>query len=97
MFGLIGKLTATPGDGAHLASILVEGTREMPGCICYIVAADAGDADTLWVTEVWESEAAHAASLQLPSVQAAIAQGRPHITGLERVATTRPLSSGSSR
>ena len=34
---------------------------------------------------------AHRASLSLPSVQAAIAKGRPLIAGMETVAETRPL------
>ena len=43
----------------------------MPGCFSYVVAADPAEPDALWVTEVWESQASHQASLQLPAVQAA--------------------------
>lgn len=92
MFGLIGKITATAGHGTELAAILVEGTRRMPGCVSYVVAADAGDPDVLWITEVWRSQADHTASLQLPAVQAAIGKGRPLIAGMERVATVSPLA-----
>jgi len=35
----------------------------MPGCLSYVVAADATELDALWVTEVWESQASHQASL----------------------------------
>ncbi len=47
----------------------------MPGCFSYVVAADPAEPDALWVTEVWESQASHQASLQLPAVQAAIDHG----------------------
>lgn len=81
MVGLIGKMTAVPGQRDALAEILVSVSAEMPGCLSYVVARDAADPDALWVTEVWESAEHHRASLQLPAVQAAIAEGRPLIAG----------------
>jgi quinol monooxygenase YgiN len=63
----------------------------MPGCLSYVVAADTADADALWVTEVWEDQAKHQASLQLPAVQAAIAKGRSLIAGFSNRTETKPL------
>lgn len=91
MYGRIGKMTAQAEERAVLAAILLEGLTGMPGCLSYVVAEDPTDADTLWITEVWEGPEAHLASLSLPSVQAAIAQGRPLIAGMETIAETRPL------
>ncbi len=91
MYGLIGKMTARPGQGAALAQVLLEGVSGMPGCLSYVVAADPAAPDVLWITEVWETGEAHRASLSLPSVQAAIARGRPMIAALESVAQTQPL------
>ncbi len=91
MYGLIGTFTATPGQRDALVAILLAGMRDMPGCRSYVVARDPGDADKLWVTEVWDSAASHQASLQLPAVQAAIAQGRPFIAGMQRVSETEPV------
>lgn len=91
MFGLIGRITATPGNRDALIAILVPGNGSMPGCLSYIVARDPGHPDALYVTEAWESQAAHRASLQLPSVQAAIAKGRPLIAGFETIAETEPV------
>lgn len=89
MYGLIGKMLAVPGQRDALAAILLEGTAEMPGCLSYIIATDPADADALWITEVWDTEANHQASLSLPSVQQAIARGRPLIAGFgERTVTT---------
>ena len=73
MYGLIGKMTAVAGQRDALASMLLESTQAMPGCLSYIVATDPADADALWITEVWDSAASHQASLSLPAVKAAIA------------------------
>ena len=91
MYGLIGKITAAAGQREALASILVDATVSMPGCLSYVVAADAAEPDALWVTEVWESQASHRASLQLPAVQAAIAKGRPLIAGFSNRVETAPI------
>lgn len=91
MYGLIGKLNAVPGQREALIDILLSGTAEMPGCLSYIVAQDEADATALWITEVWESAASHAASLQLPAVQAAIAQGRPLMAGFGERFVTAPV------
>jgi len=91
MYGLIGKFKVQAGQRELLASILLEGTRAMPGCLSYIVANDPKDPDALWVTEVWDSPASHKASLSLPAVQAALARGRPLITGFGERFETEPL------
>lgn len=91
MHGLIGKMIAHPGKRDDLAAILLDGVGGMPGCLSYVVAIDHKDADALWITEVWVDAAAHAASLKLPSVKAAIAKGRPLIAGFGDYVTTTPL------
>ena len=91
MYGLIGKMRATPGERDALIAILLEGTDAMPGCLSYIVAKDLADADALWITEVWDSEASHQASLQLPAVKSAIAKARPIIAGFDSHTATEPV------
>ena len=91
MYGLIGKMRSIPGQRDALVSILLEGVAGMPGCLSYVVASDPADADVLWITEVWDEQASHKASLALPSVQAAIAQGRPLIAGFEQHIETVPV------
>lgn len=91
MYGLIGKMRVAEGRRDELVEILLQGTRDMPGCLSYVIAADPGDDDALWITEVWESAEAHRASLELPGVQQAIAKGRPLIAGSEQRSETRPL------
>lgn len=91
MYGLIGKMNAVAGQRDALAAILLEGTRAMPGCLSYVVATDPADPDALWITEVWDNQASHQASLALPAVQAAIAKGRPLIAGFSHRVETVPV------
>ncbi len=91
MYGLIGKMTAVPGQRDALVSILLDGVSGMPGCLSYVVATDPSDADAIWISEVWDSEASHKASLTLPSVRAAIAKGRPLIAGFGNSTVTTPV------
>jgi quinol monooxygenase YgiN len=90
MYGLIGKFTATDGNRDALMRILIDGVSGMPGCLSYIVASDPTDANAIWITEAWDSQESHTASLSMPIVQDAITKGRPMIAGMERIAETRP-------
>ena len=81
MYGIIGQIHATAGNREKLIDILLNGTKQMPGCKLYAVAADTSDETGIWITEFWDSEDSHQASLQLPSVQNAIAEGRSLIGG----------------
>lgn len=91
MYGLIGKMTATAGQRDTLISILLEGIKEMPGCLSYVVAKDPADVNAIWITEVWDSEQSHRASLSLPVVRQAIAKGKPLIAGFGDSTVTEPV------
>lgn len=91
MYGLIGRMKAYSGKRDELAAILLESTAGMPGCLSYVVANDMKDPDALWVTEVWESEADHKASLALPRVREAISKGRPLIAAFDQQTATEPI------
>jgi quinol monooxygenase YgiN len=91
MYGLIGRMNASPGKREQLIEILLEGVANMPGCLSYVVAEDARDANAIWITEVWDSKESHDASLSLPSVRAAIAKGRPLIAGFGDSFVTTPV------
>jgi quinol monooxygenase YgiN len=91
MYGLIGKMSVVPGKRDELAAILLESTKAMPGCLSYVIATDPADADALWITEVWDSQASHQASLSLTVVQAAITRGRALITGFSNRVETKPI------
>jgi len=91
MHGLISKIRVQSGQRDSLLAILLESTGGMPGCLSYVIARDPGDADVIWVTEVWTDAASHKASLSLPSVQAAIGKARPLIAGFESSVVTEPV------
>lgn len=84
-------MTATAGQRDALVALLLEGADDMPGCRSYVVALDPADDDAIWVTEVWDDEASHRASLDLPAVQAAIAKARPLIAGFGDQVVTIPV------
>lgn len=91
LYGLIGQMKATPGKREELIGYLAEGTGEMPGNLAYMINKDAADPDALWIVEVWKDKAAHAASLSLPQVQAAIAKARPILAGFGVSAEVIPV------
>ena len=91
MSGRIGKLIAVDGQRELLISILLESSAAMPGCLSYIVAEDPTGANGIWITEVWDSEESHQASLSLPAVQQALSRGRPLIAGFGERFETSPI------
>ena len=91
MYGLIGQMLAAPGKRDELLAILGESTAGMAGCLSYVIAKDPANADALWITEVWTDKDAHAASLKLPAVQAAIAKARPIIAGFPQHFEAEPV------
>src|SRR5262245_66663925 len=91
MHGLIGKIDAIPGQRDALIDILDAGSASMPGCLSYVVAKDRDDESGIWITEVWDSEASHTASLTLPTVKDAIAKGRLLIAGFGPRYVTTPI------
>lgn len=90
MYGLIGRIRAVAGRRDELAEILSH-VGPMPGCLSYVVALEVSVPHALWVTEAWESAGAHAGSLRLPNVQAAIERGRPLIASFDQRIETTPV------
>jgi len=91
MYGIIAKLIIAPGKRDEMIAILKDSAANMPGCLSYVVAKDAADENTLWITEVWDSAASHDTSLSLPAVKNAIPQAKGLIAGFEKVAATTPV------
>jgi len=92
LYGLIGEIKAAPGKRAELLGYLLDGTGAMPGNLAYLIAEDAANPDSIWITEVWRSKADHANSLSLPQVQATITKARPLIAGFGTRVETRPVT-----
>ena len=90
-WGMIAKITVLPGRRDEMIRILKECAADMQGCLSYVVAKDAADENTIWVTEVWDSMASHDASLSLPAVKNAIPRAKAVVANFERVAVTSPV------
>lgn len=91
MYGLIEKINAVSGLRDTLTAVFDARHAGSTGCLSYIVAHDPSDPNGIWITEVWESQANHQGSLKLPSVQKAIAAGRPLIAGFGERYETIPV------
>jgi quinol monooxygenase YgiN len=91
---LCGSILATPGDGDRLEALLLEAAEAVAaadGCLLYLVNRTDDDPDAVWVVEVWTSEEAHTASLELAGVQDVIGRARPLIAGMGDRLTLRPV------
>jgi quinol monooxygenase YgiN len=82
-FANVGTLGTLPGRRDELVAHLTRRSDALAraGCLVYEVGVNDEQPDTVFVVELWESAAAHRASLQLPEVQAAIAEARPWLSG----------------
>src|SRR5207237_297071 len=72
LFGLFGKMTATEGKRDALAENLLRAAdlmKSVPGCLLYVVSTSEAEPSTVWVTEIWQDETAHGASLSMPGVR----------------------------
>jgi quinol monooxygenase YgiN len=96
LYGLIAKISSTPGHRTALIAILGEATREMSGCLSYVIREDVNEENSVWVTEIWDSKASHDASLSLASVRDVIAKTKPMIAGFTKIAETKPIAGVAS-
>src|SRR5215208_3828809 len=88
-------MKAHPGQRDALLNIRLESAglvMDLPGCEVWIVNTMPDDPDAIWVTEVWRSEADHAASLTNDAVKAVIARARPLIAGFGERFTLEPVA-----
>ena len=82
-FAHVGTLGAVPGRRDALVEILRRRNRDLEeaGCLLYEVGVSDDDPDMVFVMELWTSAQAHQQSLSLDSVQAAIQEARPLLSG----------------
>ena len=85
-FSMYGKITTHPGKRDEMAAILLEAAeamKDLAGCELYIVNVSDDEPDAVWVTELWSSAEAHAASLQMEGTAEMIGRARPLIAKIE--------------
>lgn len=82
-FANVGTLGVLPGKRDDVVAILTRSNLVLAdaGCLLYEVGVNDDEPETVFVAELWESAEAHAASLQLDSVRAAIAEAMPLLSG----------------
>jgi quinol monooxygenase YgiN len=82
-FANVGTLGTIPGRRNDLIAILTRPSPELrdAGCLLYEVGINDETPDLVYVSELWETEEAHQRSLQLASVQAAIQEAVPLLSG----------------
>lgn len=92
-FGMFGKITTIENKRDDLVDILLEAAEamnELEECEVYIVSVNEEEPNAIWVTEIWQDELAHQASLSLDAVKMLIQKGGPLISGMETIATFIP-------
>lgn len=82
-FANVGTLGVQDGKRDALVEILIRRDQALAdvGCLAYEVGTNDEDPNTVFVIELWTNAEAHKASLDLPEVQAAIAEARPLLSG----------------
>lgn len=94
-YGLFGRITAHPGQGGDLLTILQEAAALVglaPGSEIWIVNTSPDDPDSVWVYEVWRSQEDHAASLNDERIREVIGRARPLITSMGDRVELEPIA-----
>lgn len=94
LFGMYGKLTANDGQRDALVANLLRAAelmKSVPGCLLYVVNTSAAEPNAVWVTEIWQDEAAHGASLSMPGVRDLIMETMPLIAGKPEGTRIQPV------
>src|SRR5436309_3261905 len=70
-FGMHAKIRSQAGQRDALVAVLLAeaALQQVPGCQLYFVSVSASEPDTIWVTEVWSSQAEQQASLVGDDIQ----------------------------
>lgn len=88
------KATAKPGKGDALADAMLrvaETLEAAPGCLLYIVNRSPAEPDTVWVTELWRSQADLEAALKLDSARALMPEVMDLVEGPFELIDLEPL------
>ncbi|MGJ8662997.1 MAG: putative quinol monooxygenase [Marinicella sp.] len=97
-FGIQVTLKAVKDKGDYLAQIMLDAAQlieNLPGCQAYIVIRSMSDPDLVLITEIWDCQQTHQASLANKEVASLINSTRSLITHMEHHAG-RPLNGKNS-
>ncbi|WP_431915204.1 putative quinol monooxygenase [Nonomuraea jabiensis] len=90
--GFRAAMTAQPGRGDDLVAALLD-APSLPNedCVVFLVGRSAGDPDTVYVTEGWVSQEAHAGFFATEQAQAFVAALQPLLAGEARYIDEVPV------
>jgi quinol monooxygenase YgiN len=94
LFSMYGKLVAQPGQRDALVKNMLRAAELMKsvnGCLLYVVNTSVDDPDAVWITEIWQDEAAHGASLSMPGVRDLILETMPLVAGSPEGTRVKPV------
>jgi quinol monooxygenase YgiN len=63
----------------------------IPGCRSFVVANDPTNPDSLWITEVWDSEQAWQASMEIPAIKSSIDKAAALVADWGQTVVTAPV------
>ena len=84
MYGLIGKMTAKPGQRRAVVQRLLESGRvfdDNAACLLYLVTEPVDSPDDIWVIDLWTTQEEHTKALEAPEMQPYIAATMPLLEG----------------
>jgi quinol monooxygenase YgiN len=94
LYGLFGKLDAVEGKRDALAENLLRVAdlmKSVPGCLLYVVNTSETEPSSVWVTEIWQDEATHGASLSMPGVRDLVKAAMPLLANAPEGTRFTPL------
>jgi quinol monooxygenase YgiN len=89
MVGRLVKFTAKAEQGGELASFLLdvaESMRGTPGCLMYMINRSVEESDSVWVTELWDSQESIDAALRMLATDA----GQARLRGVMNMVAAPP-------
>jgi len=81
--------------GDALIEILMKANQivsESKGCRLYMINHDVADRDSVWVTELWDSQEDHAISLTLDGCKELIVEATPLLVSEPKQIVLRPVA-----
>lgn len=90
--GFHATMTAQPGKGDELVEFLLDApSLSNEDCVVFLVGRSTGDRDTVYVTEGWTSQEAHAGFFATEEAQALVAKLQPLLAGESRYLDEVPV------
>ena len=93
-FAMQVQMQASDGRGDDLAAIMIQAAnavKNMPGCQAFVVMQGMSNPDQVMITEIWDDQADHQASLKNPEIKTIINAARSLIAHMEHQ-VGRPLT-----